>query len=101
MIAYFIYALQWGLLPELVIRQTSCDIQSQLSVGTQRSPLQILSLWWAAYVSFFPLVFAMGGLYAAWRCKREFVSWIIIFRWSFSFIYTVLQSGTPSFSYVL
>ena len=101
MIAYFIYALQWGLLPELVIRQTSTDIQYQLSVGTQRSPLQILSLWWAAYVSFFPLVFAMGGLYAAWRSKREFGSWIIIFLWGFTVIYTVLQFGNPSFRYVL
>jgi len=101
MIAYFTYALQWGLLPELVIRQTSTDIQYQLSVGTQRSPLQILSLWWGAYVSFFPLVFAIGGLYAAWTFKREFASWIVISLWGFTIIYAVLQFGNPSFRYVL
>ncbi len=101
MIAYFTYALQWGFLPELVVRQTSTDIQYQLSVGTQRSPIQILYLWWAAYVSFFPLVFAIGGLYAAWTSRREFASWIIISLWGFTVVYTVLQFGNPSFRYVL
>ena len=56
MAAYFAYSAQWGFLPAIVVRQTSTDIQYQLSVGSQPTPMTLLSRWWTGYISFFPLV---------------------------------------------
>ncbi len=101
MIGYFVYALQWGLLPAIVVNQTSTALRYQISVGTQGSPLQILSVWWAGYVWYFPLALALGGAYALWRIRRDAASWIVVSFWGFIVLYTILRFGNPSFRYVM
>lgn len=101
MIAYFVYALQWGFLPEIIISQTSTDVRYQLSVGTQSPPINILSAWWSGYVWYFPLVLALGGVYALLRIRKEFAPWIVVSLWGFIVAYAALQFGNPSFRYVM
>ncbi|OLB13470.1 MAG: hypothetical protein AUH07_06120 [Gemmatimonadetes bacterium 13_2_20CM_70_9] len=101
MAAYFAYSAQWGFLPAIVVRQTSTDIQYQLSVGSQPTPMTLLSRWWTGYISFFPLVLLVGGVYAVWSLKKEFGAWIVLSLWVFIVGYTVLRFGNPSFRYVM
>ncbi len=101
MVGYFVYSSQWGFLPSIVIRQTSTDIQYQLSVGTQPTPTTLLTRWWTGYASFFPLVLLLGGVYAVWTVKRDFGAWIVLSLWAFIVLYTVVQFGNPSYRYVV
>src|SRR2546422_160707 len=59
--AYFIYALQWGFLPSIVVAQTSTDIRYQIEVGTQPSVGNLLSRWWTGYLLMLPVVVLGGG----------------------------------------
>jgi len=99
--AYFLYSLQWGFLPSIVVNQTSTDIRFQLSVGIQRSPGEILSQWWSGYIGFFPLLLALGGAHALLEIRREFSGWVLVAVWAGTIVYTVLRFGNPSFRYVL
>lgn len=101
MVGYFAYALQWGFLPAIVVNQTSTDLRYQIAVGTQRGPLEILSVWWTGYVWYFPLVLALGGAYALWHLRKEVTSWIIVSLWAFIVAFTVFRFGNPSFRYVM
>jgi len=101
MTAYFIYSLQWGFLPEIVVRQTSTDVRYQLSVGTQKPALEILSRWWWNYLAYFPAVLLVGGGYTLSRIRKDVGSWIVVALWGFVLFYTVLQWGNPSYRYVM
>lgn len=101
MASYFVYALQWGFLPEIVVRQTSTDIRFQVAAGTQPSVASILGTWWTGYVLFFPLVLVAGGGYALRNIRREFAAWILVTLWGFVLVYSAFRFGNPSFRYVM
>ena len=101
MVGYFAYSTQWGFLPSIVVKQTSTDLQYQISVGTQPNPTFILSRWWNGYFGFFPLVLIFGGSFALFRIRREFGAWIVLSFWGFVIFYAALLFGNPSFRYVL
>ena len=101
MAGYFLYALQWGFLPEIVVRQTSTDILFQVSAGTQRSPIDILSGWWSGYFSFFPVVLVLGTAYLVVKVRSEFGLWIVFGLWAFVIAYALLRFGNPSYRYVM
>ena len=101
MAGYFLYALQWGFLPEIVVRQTSTDILFQVSVGTQRSSIEILSGWWSGYFSFFPVVLVLGTAYLAVKIRSELGPWIVFGLWAFVVAYALLRFGNPSYRYVM
>jgi len=101
MAAYFAYTTQWGFLPSIVVSQTSTDIRYQLSVGSQPTPTTLLSRWWSGYLSFFPLVLLVGGVYAIRSVRRDFGAWIVLSLWVFIVGYTTLRFGNPSFRYVM
>jgi len=63
--------------------------------------MTLLSRWWTGYISFFPLVLLVGGVYAVWSLKKEFGAWIVLSLWVFIVGYTVLRFGNPSFRYVM
>lgn len=98
---YFVYALQWGFLPGIVVNQTSTDIRYQLSVGTQPSPIDLLARWWSGYVWFSPLVLVLGGATAMARIRKDSASWIIVATWGFVLLYALFQFGNPSYRYVM
>jgi hypothetical protein len=101
MAGYFLYALQWGFLPAIVVRQTSTDILFQVSVGTQRDSIEILSAWWTGYFSFFPVVLVLGTAYLAVKIRSEFGPWIVFGLWAFVVAYALLRFGNPSYRYVM
>jgi len=101
MVGYSVYALQWGLLPQLVVQQTSADLAFQMSIGTQRAPGDILASWWQGYFLYFPPVILLGGGFAVLRAKSEVGSWIVFALWGFILLYAALQFGNPSYRYVL
>jgi hypothetical protein len=101
MIGFSVYALQWGLLPELIIRQTSTDLRYQLTVGTQPSALFLLNRFWTGYVGLLLGVFVLGGIHAVTRFRRDVASWIILALFGFVIAYTILQFGNPSYRYVM
>ncbi len=101
MVAYFLYSLQWGFLPQIIINQTSADIRYQLSVGTQPSVELLLSRFWTGYVWFFPLVFAVGVAHALISLRHDVGGWIVLSFWGFIFGYTMLRFGNPSYRYVM
>ncbi len=98
---YFLYASQWGFLPQIVVNQTSTDIRYQLAAGSQLPPLDILSAWWSGYLWRIPPVLILGGAYALLKARKEYVTWIIVSLWGFIVAYTILQFGNPSFRYVM
>jgi 4-amino-4-deoxy-L-arabinose transferase-like glycosyltransferase len=101
MVGYSLYALQWGFLPELLIRQTSTDLRYQLSVGTQPNALLLLSRFWAGYFGMLLGIFVVGGTYAMIRFRYDVGSWIILALFGFVIAYTLFQFGNPSFRYVM
>lgn len=101
MASFFLYSLQWGFLPEIVVNQTSTDVRYQISVGTQPSPTDLLASWWSLYLTMLPLGLMIGGAYAVWTVGRDFGSWIILVLWGFVLGYTFLQFGNPSYRYVM
>jgi 4-amino-4-deoxy-L-arabinose transferase-like glycosyltransferase len=101
MVGYSIYALQWGFLPDLIIRQTSTDLRYQLSVGTQPSALLLLSRFWTGYVGMLLGVFILGGTYAGIRFRHDVGGWIILALFGFVIAYTMFQLGNPSYRYVM
>jgi hypothetical protein len=101
MVGYFVYALQWGFLPELLIRQTSTDVRYQLSVGTQPTAQLLLTRFWSGYVGILSGVFAVGGAYALIRFRHDVGSWIILALFGFVVAYTALQFGNPSYRYLM
>ena len=101
MVGFSIYALQWGFLPDLIIRQTSTDLRYQLSVGTQPGTLLLLSRFWTGYVGMLAGVFIVGGTYAVVRLRHDVGSWIILTLFGFVIAYTIFQFGNPSFRYIM
>ncbi len=99
--AYFIYALQWGFLPAIVVAQTSTDIRYQIEVGTQPSVGNLLSRWWTGYLLMLPVVLPVGAAYGVRHLRREFGSWVVLSLWGFIIVYSALQYGNPSFRYVM
>jgi 4-amino-4-deoxy-L-arabinose transferase-like glycosyltransferase len=101
MTGYFVYALQWGFLPDLVTTQTSTDVRFQLGAGTQPSPANLLGRWWLGLLGMLPILLPVGGAYALWTIRRDFGGWILVALWGFIVVYTVLQYGNPSYRYVM
>ncbi len=101
MVGYFLYALQWGFLPELLIRQTSTDVRYQLSVGTQPTAQLLLSRFWTGYAGLLLGVLAVGGTYAVIRFRHDVGGWIVLALFGFVVAYTILQFGNPSYRYVM
>ena len=99
--AYFIYALQWGFLPSIVVAQTSTDIRYQIEVGTQPSVGNLLSRWWTGYLLMLPVVLPVGAAYGVRHLRRDFGSWIVLSLWGFIVLYSALRFGNPSFRYVM
>lgn len=101
MIGYFLFASQWGFLPQIITNQTSTDLRYQLSVGTQPATWDVLGLWWANYFLYFPAVLVLGTIGAARRITKDVGPWIILALWGFVIVYAVARLGNPSYRYVL
>jgi len=99
--AYFVYALQWGFLPSIVVAQTSTDIRYQVSVGTQPNVGDVLSRWWTGYLLLLPVVLPVGAAYGLKHWRQDFASWGVISLWGFVIVYSALRLGNPSFRYVM
>jgi uncharacterized membrane protein len=99
--AFFLYALQWGFLPAIVVAQTSTDIRYQLAIGTQPNPGDLLSRWWTGYLLMLPVVLPVGAAYAVRQFRRDFGSWVVLSLWGFIVFYSALRFGNPSFRYVM
>jgi len=101
MLLYFLYATQWGFLPQIIVTQTSTDLRYQVTVGTQPNPLTILTAWWQGYLSYFPLVVLPGAALAFLHLRKDIVPWLLAGLWGFIVAYTILQFGNPSYRYVV
>jgi len=99
--AYFLYALQWGFLPSIVVAQTSTDIRYQVAIGAQPNVGDLLSRWWTGYLLMLPVVLPVGAAYAVRQLRQDFGSWVVLSLWGFIVLYSALRYGNPSFRYVM
>jgi hypothetical protein len=101
MVAYFLYSLQWGFLPSIVVAQTSTDIRYQVLAGTQPTVVDLLNRWWTNYLLVFPIVLPVGAAYGVRSVREHFGAWVFLSLWGFIIVYSGLRFGNPSFRYVM
>lgn len=99
-LAWFIYVLQWGFLPSIIVSQTSVDVNFQVRAGTQSSQLAQLASFWSAYAAHFAVVFFLSLVYLVWRGWRRIEGVIYTVFLPALVVYATFHVGQPAPRYI-
>ncbi len=97
---WLLFTSRWGFLPNIVIAQTSVDLQYKASIGALPAISEILGDFWRDYASLSLVPVFLGTAYAIRSIRREFLAFVLLAFYAAEVGWTGLGYGTPSVRYL-
>jgi hypothetical protein len=97
---WLLFTSRWGFLPEIVIAQTSVDLQYKASVGALPALSEVLQTFWRDYIALSLVPVVLGTAYALRHARREFLGAALLAFYAAEVAWILLGFGNPSVRYL-
>ncbi len=97
---WLLFTSRWGLLPDIVIAQTSVDVRYKASIGALPELSVALGAFWRDYVALSLVPVVLGTAYAVRTVRRNFLACVLLVFYGAEVVWIASGFGNASVRYL-